>query len=76
MMKVSTKLKFATMQKALEMNESEFIKNIFKWAEEFGFTIEEDAVVFNKDTFNDFIDMLDSQFDTWEEKENSKEGKN
>lgn len=74
-LKVSTRVKFETMRNALEMDPKAFDKMIFDWADQFGFTIEEDIVVINKESIDNFIKMLDSQFKTWEDKEKSKEGK-
>ncbi len=45
---------------------------IFDWAEKFGFTIDGDYVVINKDSVSDFIDSLDKQFIKWEKIEKDK----
>jgi len=38
---------------------------IFKWAEEFSFTIDGDYLVINKETVSDFIDALDDEYKKW-----------
>ena len=63
------------IQKALDLDEKTFIDRIIDWADEFGFTIEEDVVIINKDSVDNFIKMLDKQFSSWEKKEALKEGK-
>lgn len=75
MINVSTKLKFSTMRNVLGMDEKTFENKIFDWANEFGFIIEEDVVIINKDRINDFFVMLDKEFKSWEDKEKSKDGK-
>ena len=75
MMRVSNRLKFDTMASALEMDMSTFNKNIFDWADQFGFRIDGDNVIFTKEAADDFIKMLDIQFKNWENKEIAKEGK-
>ncbi|MHA1300972.1 MAG: hypothetical protein ACTSO9_16250 [Candidatus Helarchaeota archaeon] len=74
MIKVSTRIKFESMMNILGIDRKSFDNIIFKWAEEFGFTIEEDVVIINKDLVNDFIKMLDEQFSDWNDKERTKKG--
>ena len=57
------------------MDEEEFLDNIWDWAVDYGFTVKRDTLITNKDTVNDFINMLDVQFDEWGDKERMKEGK-
>jgi len=75
MMKVSDELKMGIMQKALGLDEETFFENIIDWAVEFGFVIENDRIIINKETVSDFINMLDAQFQEWDRLEESKEGK-
>ncbi len=74
-LQVSDRVKFDTMRDALNMDKKSFNSRIFDWAVEFNFRINEDVVVINKDSVDDFIDMLDSQFETWGKKELSGTGK-
>ncbi|MHA1301617.1 MAG: leucine-rich repeat domain-containing protein, partial [Candidatus Helarchaeota archaeon] len=66
---------FKTLQDTLGIDEDSFLNNIWDWAVEYGFTIKRDTLIVNKETVNDFIKMLDTQFDGWEDKERIKEGK-
>ena len=73
--RVSRKLGFSAMQKALAMDENTFMIKIFDWADQFGFTIDGSEVIFKQEMKDDFISMLEDQFEQWEGKEKSKEGK-
>jgi Leucine-rich repeat (LRR) protein len=75
MMTVSTKIKLEMMRDALKMDESIFNQKIFDWAANFGFVIDGDYLVINKDTVDEFLTSLDSQFSDWTQKEESKHGK-
>ena len=66
MLKVSTRIRLDMMKETLRMDEYTFNDIIFDWAEKFGFTIDGDYVVINKDSVSDFIDSLDKQFIKWE----------
>ncbi len=59
MLKVSTRIRLDMMKETLRMDVDTFNDNIFDWAEKFGFTIDGDYVVINKDSVSDFIDSLD-----------------
>jgi len=72
MIEVSTRLKLEFMRKALKIDEDSFTNNIFKWAKEFGFTIDGEYLVVNKETVSDFIEMLDDQFASWEKQKGKK----
>ncbi len=69
MMSVSTRINLDRMQDVLDMNKKEFNNKIFEWARDFGFTIDSNDLIVNKDTVSEFIDMLDEQFNEWTEKE-------
>lgn len=51
---------------ALKMDAHTFNNKIIDWADKFGFTIDGDYLIVNKDTVSDFIDALDKQFAKWE----------
>lgn len=69
MMQVSSRLRLDMMRKSLEMDEKTFLDKIYDWAAEFGFTIDGDYLIINKNTVSDFIAALDQQFASWETKE-------
>ena len=75
MMRVSTRINLDRMQDVLDMSKKKFNNKIFEWAEEYGFTIDSNDLVVNKDTVSDFIDMLDGRFNDWQEKEKNNTGK-
>jgi len=74
-LKVSNSIAMEQMRSILDMDKKEFDKKIVDWAEEFGFTIDREYVNVKKESVDDFIDMLDSQFKSWESKEKIGEGK-
>jgi len=74
-LKVSNSIAMEQMRNILKMDQTTFNDKIIDWAEEFGFTIDREYVNVKKETVDDFIDMLDSQFKSWESKEKMGEGK-
>lgn len=54
------------MQNVLHIDKKTFDNKIFIWAREFGFIIDGDYLIINKETVSDFIDALDKQFAIWE----------
>lgn len=75
MMEVSTKIKLDRMQSALKMEDHIFNEKIFNWARDFGFTIDGDYLIVNKNTVNDFMDALDKQFKEWKDLERQGQSK-
>ena len=75
MLKVSNSIAMEQMRNILDIDKKEFDKKIVDWAEQFGFTIDREYVNVKKETVDDFIDMLDSEFKSWESKEKIGEGK-
>ena len=63
------------MRNALKMEKAVFDEKIFDWADEFGFRIDGDLIKIQSESVDQFIDMLDSQFKSWESKERIGEGK-
>lgn len=75
MLEVSTRINLDRMQDALNIDKKVFNDKIFEWARQFGFTIDGDYLIINKDTISAFIDALDRQFAQWGKAEATKEGK-
>ena len=73
--KVSNSLEISRIAKTLEMDEEMLWKHIFDWAEQFGFRIEENKVIFGQGDTGAFIDELQRQFESWDEKTQRKDGK-
>ncbi|HME52653.1 MAG TPA: hypothetical protein VKM55_10580 [Candidatus Lokiarchaeia archaeon] len=73
--KVSESLAISRIAKTLEMDEEVLWKHIFDWAEQFGFKIKEDVVIFGQGNTSAFIDELQRQFDSWDDRTKSKDGK-
>ena len=70
---VSTKVKLDFMQEALGMSDYVFKNLINDWAEKYGFEIEGDYIIINKETINEFMDDLDEAFKGWgDEKDHKK----
>ena len=74
-LKVSVKIKMDQMRDILKMDQTTFNDKIIDWADQFGFIIDGDFINVKKESVDDFIDMLDSQFKSWESKERIGEGK-
>ncbi len=72
MMRVSNRIRLDMMRTALNMEKKEFNEKIFEWAEEFGFIIDEDILIVDKDQVSDYINKLDIMFETWEKSETEK----
>jgi hypothetical protein len=73
--KVSTSLQISRLANLLDVDEEFVWNNIIDWAERFGFTIDNDKVVFGQGNTNAFIDDLDKKFSAWDEKSRRKDGK-
>lgn len=69
---VSDRINIAMMRKLLNMDEDTFNANLIDWAKEFGFRIDGEYLVINKERIDDFIDMLDASFKEWGDKEKRK----
>ncbi len=72
MLQVSNRIRLEMMRNALNMEKKAFDEKIFEWAEEFGFIIDEDILIVDKDTVSDYINKLDIMFETWEKSETEK----
>ncbi len=72
---VSNKIRFKMIKSMLGIDDETFYNKILDWAVEFGFTINGDFLIINKDTVNDFIKALDQQFEVWAHKELDKSDK-
>jgi len=70
MLEVSTRISLDRMQDVLELEKKTFNKRIFDLAKQYGFTIDGDYLIVNKETVSDFVDSLEKKFKEWEEIEN------
>ena len=66
MLEVSTRISLDRMQDVLEMEKKTFNKRIFDLAKQYGFTIDGDYLIVNKETVSDFVDSLEKKFKEWE----------
>lgn len=66
MMVESDSLSLDTLRDALKMDAHTFSNKILDWAIEYGFEIDGDYLITNKNTLSDFIDRLDKYFTLWE----------
>ncbi|MHA1729789.1 MAG: hypothetical protein ACTSWY_13825 [Promethearchaeota archaeon] len=64
-LKVSTRIKLDVMREALEMDYSDFIANLFDWANKFGFKIDGDYIIIENADIDGYIAHLDQQFKNW-----------
>lgn len=58
--KFSHRIKLQMMQNALQLNKIEFDKMIFKWAEEFGFMIDGDYLIIQKEEVSNLIEEVEN----------------
>ncbi len=72
MLEVSKRISLDRMQDVLEMEKKTFNKRIFELAKQFGFIIDGDYLIVNRDTVSDFIDSLEKTFKEWEGTEKDK----
>jgi len=73
--KVSESLEISRLANVLKVDEQYVWDNIFNWAEQFGFKIKENIVIFGQCDTSAFTDELQRQFDTWDDKTRSKKSK-
>jgi len=66
MLEVSKRISLDRMQDVLEMEKKTFNKRIFDLAKQYGFTIDGDYLIVNKETVSDFVDSLEKMFKEWE----------
>ena len=66
MLEVSKRISLDRMQDVLEMEKKAFNKRIFDLAKQYGFTIDGDYLIVNKETVSDFVDSLEKKFKEWE----------
>jgi hypothetical protein len=69
MLQVSNRLKLDMMRIALDMDDKEFTKKVFEWAEKFKFIIDGEYLIVNYDTIPEFLDDLSSGFSTFRRSE-------
>ncbi len=70
---ISNRIKIDMIQNILNLSKKELNSRISKWSSDYGFIIEEDYLVINKDTLSDFISVLDEEYKKWKNLE--REGK-
>ena len=75
LLRVSEKLRISQMAELLEIDTKDLRKRILDWADQFGFTIDEDIVKFESSRKDAFIDALSDAFADWNKKTDAKEGK-
>ena len=73
--KVSESLEISRLASVLKVDEQYVWDKIFNWAEEFGFKIKENVVIFGQGDTTAFIDELQRQFETWDDATRRKDGK-
>jgi hypothetical protein len=62
---VSDRLSVQRIAEVLEMSSKDIWKRVFDWAKQFNFRIDGEDLVFNKETVNEFIASLDTEFRKW-----------
>jgi len=65
-----------TLRDALKMDARTFNNKILDWAIAYGFEIDGDYLITNKNTLTDFIDELDRYFTLWDKESNKTTNKN
>jgi len=69
---VSNKIKLKRVQNVLNLDDKSFDGKIIEWAKEFGFRIDGEYLLVNKESISEFIEALDEKFIEWEEIEKDK----
>jgi len=72
---VSNRIKLERVQNILDLNNKDFDEKIIKWANEFGFRIDGEYLIVNKESIAEFIEALDEKFIEWETSEKDNIGK-
>lgn len=73
MITVSTRIKLDMMREVLKMNRDLFNEMLFDWAKEFGFTIDGEYLIINKEKSQDFLDNINEYFKSPEENKSKEE---
>lgn len=73
--KVSESLEISRLADLLKVNVQFVWDHIINWAEQFGFKIKENVVIFGQGNTTAFVDELQRQFDSWDDKIEHKDGK-
>ena len=72
---VSNRIKLERVQNVLNLDDKVFDEKIIEWAKEFGFRIDGEYLIVNKESIAEFIDALDEKFIEWEKSEKDKADK-
>jgi hypothetical protein len=54
----TSRVKLGLMRKILRMDKKSFLKDIVSWAEEYGYTVEDDYVIIPSEEVSNFIELL------------------
>ena len=74
-LKVSNRFRLDMMMDILNIDNKTLYKNLKDWSTDFGFKIDGEYLIINRETVLDFVDALDKQFRVWEKIERSKKKK-
>ena len=69
---VSNRFRLDMLTDILNMSKKNLNNKLKKWSAEFGFKIEGNYLVIDKETVSDFIDALDKHYKSWEKMEKGK----
>jgi parallel beta-helix repeat protein len=75
LIKVYTRIKASRMRSLLGMDRVSFQKKILSWAEQYGFKLDGDWVLFPEGNLDAFIDDVDAMFNEWSSQEKMKKNK-
>jgi parallel beta-helix repeat protein len=75
LIKVYTRIKTSKMRSLLGMDRFSFQKKILSWAEQYGFKLDGDWVIFSEGKLDTFIDDVDALFNEWSNQEKMKKNK-
>lgn len=65
-MRVSNSIDLDLMRKILKMDVPDFNEKIIQYSAKYGMRVENNNLIINKDTLDEFLDSLDKQFEEWE----------
>jgi len=72
-MKMSHRIEISRVSRSLDISDDNLFEKLINWNQSIPFKIDKDIIIV--EDFNAFADALDKQFDKWEKKELSNEGK-
>ena len=72
-MRISQRIKRKDVAQALCIPESELLKRLVYWGDQYPFKIDKDEIIV--EDLSQFVSVLDNQFNEWDKREQAQDGK-